>query len=226
VRAGDDGLNLAEAEAWPRLGFEPSPRLARFGVSGPSSRCRVQQIAASVRARLHGQHLCEEARALSSWRERSPAGCWGRERLNRRSGHRASLLGCRAFSPGPRALLGEAKRTHDRRQPAESTGPNATMASPWSTPRAGWWPSAVSATPSTALPCWSRCSLTPGTEAMRTASSASIERRSTGENRWRDPADQFTQSVDQVVGVCAAAAWPSRQQMFPGCGLRCVNMGN
>jgi hypothetical protein len=27
-------------------------------------------------------------------------GCWDRERLNRRSGQRASLLGCRAFSTG------------------------------------------------------------------------------------------------------------------------------
>ena len=52
-----------------------------------------------VGARPRDERLVTENRRVLTpdW---GRAGCWDRERLNRRSGHRASLLGCRAFSTG------------------------------------------------------------------------------------------------------------------------------
>jgi hypothetical protein len=76
----------------------PARRPARYGASGLAPPVRAADCLLVVRAHRHGRHLDDrELRALPE--SGAVPGCWDRERLNRRSGHRASLLGRRAFSP-------------------------------------------------------------------------------------------------------------------------------
>ena len=62
------------------------------GVSLAGCSSEGVEVGIVVRARLHDRHLIDGEPLSSDHEDRGRAGCWDRERLNRRSGHQSLAI--------------------------------------------------------------------------------------------------------------------------------------